>query len=270
MTVRRALAKSEHKRRIARRRRQRQALIGLVAIGVTTLTVVAVAMDRLLRPGAFPIKELHLEGEFTNLNPNTVRATIVEQLGDNYFSLDLKRIEHAVESLPWVYQARVRRSWPDALTVRVEEQHPVARWGEKDWLNADAEIIQLEQTVETEGLVSLRGPNTVAAEAWGRYQEWSTVLRDVGIEIGAIEVDGRFAWSLELNPGKSGQSFRVLLGLENLDQRMRRFLSSYPALQPDTDSLLSVDLRYPNGMAVTWHDAREEDEVALKMRLADE
>ena len=270
MTNRRALAESEHKRRIARRRRHRQALIGLVAVGVTTLAVVAVAMDRLLQPGAFPIKELRLQGEFTNLDPDAVRTIIVEQLGDNYFSLDLGSIEHAVESMPWVYQARVQRSWPHALTVRVEEQHPVARWGEKDWLNANAQIIQLEQTVETKGLVSLRGPDAVAPEVWNRYQEWSALLRDAGIEIGTIEVDDRFAWSLVVNPVQSGQSFRVLLGLEDLDQRMRRFMSSYPALQPDAHFLVSVDLRYPNGMAVTRHDAREEDEVALKMRLADE
>ena len=97
MTSRRALAESKHKRRLALRRRRRQALIGLAAVGVTILTVMAVAADRLLRPGAFPIKELRLEGEFNHLNPDTVRTAIVQELGDNYFSLDLSRIEQAVE-----------------------------------------------------------------------------------------------------------------------------------------------------------------------------
>ena len=145
MTSRRALAENKYKRRLARRRRRRQALIGLVAVGVTILTVMAVATDGLLRPGAFPIKELRLEGEFNHLSPEGVRAAIVQELGDNYFSLDLSRIERAVESLPWAYQASVQRSWPHGLTVRVEEQHPVARWGEKNWLNEKAEIIELNQ-----------------------------------------------------------------------------------------------------------------------------
>ena len=261
--TRRALAESEHRRRTARRRRHRQALIGLIAFGFTTLAVVAVAMDRLLQPGAFPIKELRLEGEFTNLDPETVRTTVIEQLGDNYFSLDLRRIETAVENLPWVYKAAVQRSWPHGLTVRIEEQHPVARWGDKNWLNADAQIIQLEQTVETEGLVLLHGPDVLALEVWSRYNQWSSVLRDAGVVLESINVDDRFAWSLTINPLQSRHSFRILLGVEDHDHRINRFISSYPVLKSDIDSLSSLDLRYPNGMAVIWHDT-EKKEVALK------
>ena len=113
-------------------RRRRQALIGLAAVAVTTLAVVAVAMDKLLRPGAFPIKELRLEGEFDHLDPEVVQQAVLKGLGDNYFSLDLSRIEQAVEDLPWAQEARVRRSWPHGLRVWVKEQHPVARWGMTD------------------------------------------------------------------------------------------------------------------------------------------
>lgn len=263
MTSRRALAESEYKRRVARRRRRRQALIGLAAVGVTTLAIMAVAMDRLLRPGAFPIKELRLEGEFSHLSPDTVRAAIVRELGDNYFSLDLGRIEQAVEDLPWAYQATVKRSWPHGLTVRVAEQHPVARWGEKDWLNEDAQIIQLEQAVETEDLVLLSGPDGIAAEVWNKYNEWLPVFRAAGMEVGSVDVDERYGWSLQIKPAQSGRMFQVFLGVDDHDRRVHRFLSAYAVLKPEKDSLLRVDLRYPNGMAVTRRDVQQEHEVVL-------
>ena len=263
MTSRRAFAEGERQRRQAAGRRRRQALIGLVAVAVTTLTVVAVAMDRLLRPGAFPIKELRLEGEFVHLHPDTVRAAVVGELGDNYFSLDLGRIETVVEALSWVHRAKVRRSWPHGLTVRVEEQRPVARWGEKNWLNEDAEIVQLEQVVATDDLVLLHGPDLSAAEVWTRYNQWRPLLRDVGLHIESITVNERFAWSLRLRAGASGGSFRVLLGVGGHDPRMRRLTSSYKGVQQQTGSLLSIDLRYPNGMAIARHDATPNDAVAL-------
>ncbi len=262
MTVRRALAESEHKRRLVRRRRHRQLLTGLIAVGITALTVVAVAMDRLLRPGAFPIKELRLEGEFTNLHPDTVRTSVVGQLGDNYFSLDLGRIERAVEDLPWVYQATVQRSWPHGLTIQIEEQHPVARWGDKAWLNADAQIIDLEKSVDTRGLVSLRGPDAVAADAWSNFKVWSSALLEAEVEIESIDVDDRFAWSLTVSPVQSEHAFRILLGQEEHEPRISRFLYSYQALKSKIDNLVSVDLRYPNGMAVIWRDVLEEGDVA--------
>ena len=263
MTSRRALAESEHKRQLALRRRRRQALIGLAAVGVTILTVMAVATDGLLRPGAFPIKELRLEGEFNHLNPDKVRAAIMQELGDNYFSLDLSRIEQAVEDLPWAYQATVQRSWPHGLTVRVEEQHPVARWGEKNWLNDKAEIIELEQMVETNDLVSLSGPDGIAAEVWRKYNEWLFLFRSQGMEIGSIDVDERYAWSLQVIPTQSKHKFRVFLGVDDHDQRLNRFLSAFATLKPEGDSLLHVDLRYPNGMAVTRRDVQQEHEVVL-------
>ena len=263
MNSRRALAESEHKRRRALRRRRRQALVGLAVVGVTILAVMAVATDRLLRPGAFPIKELRLEGEFNQLNPDTVRAAIVQELGDNYFSLDLSRIEKAVEDLPWAYQATVQRSWPHGLTVRVEEQHPVARWGEKNWLNEKSEIIELDQMVETNDLVSLSGPDGIAAEVWSKYKKWLPLFRTNGLDIESVDVDQRYAWSLQAVPNQSEHMFQVFLGVDDHDQRLNRFLGAYATLNSERDSLLHVDLRYPNGMAVTRRDVQQEHEVVL-------
>lgn len=263
MTPRRAFEESERQRRQLLGRRRRQAMIGLAAAAVTTLAVVAVAMDRLLRPGAFPIKELRLEGEFVHLQPDTVRAAVVGELGDNYFSLDLARIEGAVEALPWTHRAKVRRSWPHGLSVRVEEQRPVARWGERNWLNDEAEIIQLDEVVATENLVSLQGPDSIAPEVWSRYNQWRPRLREVGLHIESITVDPRFAWSLQLRPLESGGVFQVLLGVAKHDPRMRRLTSSYGALRQQADSLRNIDLRYPNGMAIARRDAGPADEVAL-------
>lgn len=261
MTSRRAFAENEYQRRLARRRRRRRATVGLVAVGITALTVVALAMDRLLRPGAFPIKELRLQGEFENLSPEEVRAAIVGKLGDNYFSLDLTEIEHAVEDLPWTFEATVKRSWPHGLTVRVVEQRPVARWGEMNWLNDQGQIIQLDQVVEGTDLVSFDGPDSTAAQVWRNYNDWVPLLRVVGLEIESISVDGRFSWSVGLRSTASGEFIRVLLGLDSLDQRLRRFAGSYPALSQEPGSLLSADLRYPNGMAVARIPLAEE--VAL-------
>lgn len=269
MMSRRALAEDEHQRRAARRLRHRQTVIGLVAVGVTVLAMVAVGMDRLLRPGAFPIKELRLEGEFTHLQPEAVREVVLQELGDNYFSLDLGRIERAVEKMPWAYQAKVRRSWPNGLSVRVDEQHPVARWGETNWLNKDAEIIELEEFIEAFDLVQFSGPDSSAADVWRRYSEWSPVLSKLALVIRSIEIDHRFAWTVNIGPVNSEYSVRVLLGVDNHEKRMTRFVSSFTALKSEIDSTLSVDLRYPNGMAITRRDAMSEDDLAL-MRMTDE
>ena len=251
MTLRRAFAETEHKRRSARGRRRRQALIGLAAVAITTLAVVAVAMDKLLRPGAFPIKELRLEGEFDHLDPEVVQQAVLKGLGDNYFSLDLSRIEQAVEDLPWAQEARVRRSWPNELRVWVREQHPVARWGDDRWLNDKAQIIQPGEGFDAGSLVLLHGPDSRAPEVWRRYGEWVSRLADIGLEVDSIQVDDRFSWILTVKAEGSVQKIQILLGIDDHDRRIQRLVGSFPELKQRAGVLLTVDLRYPNGIAIT-------------------
>lgn len=262
MKSRRAFEESQHRRKIARRSRNRQALIGLIVVVLATLTIVAVGMDRLLRPGAFPIKELRLEGEFARLDPEVVRGVIVDMLGDNYFSLDLGEIEKAVEELHWVSAATIKRAWPHGLSVKIEEQKPVARWGENRWLNGRGQIIQLGSDVHVPGLVSLAGPDSTAGLAWERYLEWKPVLGLVSLELNAVHIDDRFSWSISVESPGSEEPIRVLLGLRHQEQRLRRFVGAYPVLVREAETLASADLRYPNGLAVTRIPTHEKD-VAL-------
>ncbi len=261
---RRALAERQQRRRAARSRHRRQAIIGLAVVGTTVLTLVAVGMDRLLRPGAFPIRELRLEGQFVRLDPARVQEIIVAELGDNYFSLDLAHIEKAVEALPWARQARVRRSWPNSLGVAIEEHQPVAKWGEQHWLNRQAEIIWLGDEVAIDGLVTLHGPPGIAGELWHRYNEWAPMLRTADLELLSIDVDDRFAWTLQVGRPDGGQA-EVLLGTDGElhERRLRRLVNAYAELQKQAGTVLVMDLRYPNGMAITQGNGDEGDEVAL-------
>lgn len=263
LSPRRALAEREHRRRTARSRHRRQAIVGLAVVGITTLTLVALGMDKLLRPGAFPIEELRLEGQFVHLDPAEVQEIVVSELGDNYFSLDLHHIEKVVEALAWAREARVRRSWPNSLKVDIEEQHPVARWGEDHWLNEQAEIVWLGDDVEIEVPVSLDGPGSIAGELWHRYNEWAPMLRRAGLEVVSVEVNDRYAWTLRVRPLGEQYVSEVLLGTYEHGRRVRRLISSYSSLQKQTGVILSMDLRYPNGMAITQGNGEKGEEVAL-------
>ena len=260
---RRAFAEREHRRRTLRSLRRRRAAVGLAVVGVTVLTLVALGMDKLLRPGAFPIEELRLEGRFVQLDPSEVQTLVVSELGDNYFSLDLEHIEQVVEALPWAREAKVRRSWPNRLKVTIEEQHPVARWGDGRWLNEQAEIVWLGDDVEVEVPVSLRGPRDSAGALWHRYNEWAPMLRTAGLEVVSIEVNDRFAWTLRVRPQGGKQVSDVLLGTGEHDQRLRRLIGSYSGLRQQAGTILTMDLRYPNGLAITQGNGEKGDEVAL-------
>src|SRR5690625_4178289 len=96
-----------------------------------TLAVVSVAVLILAglvwvakRP-YFNISQISIQSaDKTNLgfvSPATVRATIAGGLAGNFFFMDLNEARQLIETTPWVRKAGVRRVWPNALLVSIEE-----------------------------------------------------------------------------------------------------------------------------------------------------
>src|SRR3546814_10356015 len=88
----------------------------------------------------------------------------------NFFSVDLDETRELIETVPWVRHARIRRVWPNALRIQIEEQQPLALWNENQMINSwgeafsanqgelpdDADLPQLNGPVSSERLVVQR------------------------------------------------------------------------------------------------------------------
>ena len=190
-----------------------------------------------------------------DLDPERLRQEVVAALGDNFFALDLDDIEEAVESMPWVYNARVNRYWPRGLAVKVSEQRVVAHWSGGEWLNHVGDVVHVPADATLEDLPRLSGPEGSAPLVLRRYREWAALLGTVALELESLRLNDRYAWVLQLSPMGGGVegSFSVWLGRDDVDQRVKRFLHFYPGqLQADAGRVRKVDVRYPNGVAVQW------------------
>ncbi len=260
MTLR-ALARRESERKIMRRLRfRRSTLLATVTLLMLT-TVAAVVADRLFLPSAFQLDQVRLEGTFEHIDPTELRNKVLTAMDGNFFAVDLEHVERAVLAMDWVYKATVRRVWPDSIHVKVREQHPAARWGRSNWLNTDGEVITLTAASDLKDLVHLDGPPQISREMLGRYRSWQAFLADSGLKIKGAKLTQRHAWILTLSPAATAMSvasvseapeFEVLLGNRHIESRLQRFIHSYQtSLHAQVDALVRVDLRYPNGLAVS-------------------
>ena len=76
----------------------------------------------------------------------------------NFFLLNLDAVKTRVESLPWVYQASVRRQWPQDVHVRFTEQQLAAHWGDGAFLNQAGDVVRVTMNDPSVGLPQLEGP----------------------------------------------------------------------------------------------------------------
>jgi cell division protein FtsQ len=229
-----------------------------ISAGIRLLSVLlllicaALALDWLLRPGNFPVENVHFEGPFEHVTKEQLVQAVERQARGNFFALDLDAIKARVEALPWIYRASVRRYWPRDLSITFSEQRLIARWGEHAWLNETGEVVRLPDTSSVGlELPELSGPQGTHAQVLRYYHDFAHQLQSSGLHISAVGLSSRRTWSMRLSNG-----FTLLLARDDPQRELGRFVQVYARkLAALERNIKQVDLRYTNGLSVEWLEA---------------
>jgi len=230
-------------------RRHARTLSGLALLGVLGSALV-LGMQWLSDPYRFPLSVVKVTGDFRYLQKQQLQAAVAPHAQGNFFTVDVEAVRSAAAALPWVYKASVQRIWPATLHLRVEEQQPIARWGEHGLLNRYGEPFYPEQADVVGDLPRLAGPDGQETRVLESYQRMARTLAGLGLRATRLELDQRRAWHLQLAGG-----IRLELGRADAWKRLQRFTVAYPNVFAERlAELQRVDLRYSNGFSVYWQE----------------
>ncbi|MFZ2406544.1 MAG: cell division protein FtsQ/DivIB, partial [Methylobacter sp.] len=82
----------------------------------------------------------------------------------------------------------------------------------------------------------------------------NTALADQSMKMAEFTINDRWAWKIKLTTG-----LEILLGRNEQLKKLQRFLKTMEVLgQEQVEKIAIVDLRYPNGYAVSWKPGAEE------------
>lgn len=241
-----------------RRRRRRRWTLALVLAGLTALG--GWSARQLLDPARFPLRTVLFHGELKYLRTAELQPLVDDQLGCNFFRLDLAVLQQRLTADPWVAAVTIRRAWPDTLEVQLTERRPYAYWGTGALVDDQGRVFQPAAIPADRSWPRLAGQTGQAPEVIARYQAFSALLAPLGIAIERLVQDPRGAWTVDLASG-----LELRLGRNELDQRLRRFVILYPqTLRPRLTELAAVDLRYANGAALHWTELPDSAEALAR------
>lgn len=225
---------------------------GLAGMGVIVALFTAQAVwDRavVVERAGFPFRVLRVEGSFEHVATPQLAAIVGPYAAGGFFETDVQAIKQALEELPWVERASVRRVWPDVLQVTVIEERAVARWGADGLVNPAGQVFYPpERAAGLRGLPLLEGPPRTSAQVMTAYVKLNGQLSPLGLAITRLSMDARRAWRLTLDNG-----MEVILGRKDSERQFERFVRFYPGtLDGRIADVKEVDLRYANGFAVRW------------------
>lgn len=238
----------------------RPALLNLISDLLTLAAAVALGWALvtwfLSRP-LFPLRELVVATKPAQVTEEQLEYAARLAVQGNFFTVDLAAVKATFEKLPWVRKAEVRRRWPDALELRLQEHEAVAYWtvsdsGEARLVNRQGEVFVAASNGD---MPQFDGPQGSSQWLLARHHEFSSMLEPLGVRLVGLALSAREAWQLQLDNGMT-----IVLGRERdkspLAERLQRFIAVWPRVQQEIDiDIRLADLRYPGGFALTPADA---------------
>lgn len=199
-------------------------------------------------PASLPIQRVDWQSEFRYLDRNELQALIEPHVQTNLYLLDEVTLESELESHPWIRAVSLRKAWPDELLLNVEEQLPIAFWGEGQLLNQFGEIFTAELPEKLGEFPLIYSPKNNGRAMAERFISMSRSMNRLGLKIAELTEDDSGAWSMKLHDGQD-----VMIGRKEQEKRIKRFGVGYTqSLRSRFSEIRSVDLRYTNGFAIEW------------------
>ncbi|MFN3985263.1 MAG: cell division protein FtsQ/DivIB [Rhodocyclaceae bacterium] len=234
----------------------RPALLNLFAdlllLGAAIAIGYALVVWFLSRP-LFPVREVLVLSPPAQVTTAQIEFAARSAIRGNFFSVDLETVRTSFEKLPWVRRAEVRRRWPDALELRLEEHQAVAYWTSTEF--EDAHLVNRQGEIfvaaSNANMPAFSGPQGAAGYLLARHEAFSRMLEPLGRRLVGVTLSPREAWQLELDDGMV-----LVLGRDQerlpVDERLERFVRAWPNTVAQVGLQVAVvDLRYQGGFALT-------------------
>ncbi len=219
-------------------------LAWLLAVALVALPVVAV-LNGWVGAERWPLGRLRVSGDFKRVPAEQLRAVVLPYARSGFFAVKLQDAQDAIERLPWVESAQVRKRWPDVLEVRVVEHQPFARWGTDRMLSEQGRLFPTPPRLKDFKLPQLGGPDSKTHEVVALYNESRALFALTGLDVERLEMDARGSWSLGLSDG-----LQIVVGRDDAKARLQRFARVLPQLRDPQQPIARADLRYTNGFTV--------------------
>lgn len=195
----------------------------------------------------FPINTIQIKAHYHCLNPKQVQAMLEPHLQDSFFTLSLRQLKKDLNEHPCLKTANIKRVWPDKIIISLREKEPFVRWNGA-LLTEEGELLPQSRPRYATPLVEFYCEKLPLKSTLKQYKNLSKILSDYGLSASIVTVSKNGAWDIALN-----NSVLIRLGKHRITKRLLRFAKAYAALEAEHDTPpLSVDLRYPSGMAVQW------------------
>jgi len=217
---------------------------------VTVFVAAIFGADFIYKQIDTPLSKIMVGGNFNHLEEQELAELVNMEIDGGFLSMNLNKLRQELQSHPWIHQVSVRREWPSTLKVEVIEEVPIARWGKKGFLNRLGDQLSLPENSNLKSLPVLEADFGSSQAMIAQYLLLAELLAPTDLRLTELQRDAVGAWQIETASG-----VRIVLGRDQIIEKIRRLIVVWGSgLDVQLNNIATIDLRYPNGLAVSWRD----------------
>jgi len=206
---------------------------------------------------AFPFNKVKVYG-INEITQDELKNTILPFMQHGFFAINIEALHDKITQNPWVSHVVVKRKWPDELQITLTERQPVANWNHHALLSGNGELFTPSSQSHYKDLPLLVGPPNQHVVMLRYLQNINRLLNPIHVRIRQLDLNAYATWKLTLDNG-----IVLYVGYKDVLARINQFVKVYSTLQStEKGTIASVDLRYPNGMAVKWAEREQLEELS--------
>lgn len=183
---------------------------------------------------------------------NELQQVVGTKADTNIYQVNLQDYKNKIEAISWVNQVDIKRDWEKGLVVTVIPRQPVAKYGSEKLIDAQGQVFTPpDPEVLNQPWMQLQGDVATSATVMQQSKQVTEWFRPLGLKLEEVILTPRMTWLFRFDNG-----LRVLVDKDNTSEKLYKLsLLLQNQLKPKLAQIESLDLRYKNGMAVTWRAA---------------
>ena len=217
---------------------------------VTVFVAAIFGADFIYKQIDTPLSRIMVGGKFNHLQEQELAELVNIEIDGGFLSMNLNQLRQELQNHPWIHQVSVRREWPSTLNVEVIEEVPIARWGKQGFLNRLGDQLSLPDNSNLQSLPVLEADFGSSQDMIAQYLLLAELLAPTDLKLTELQRDAVGAWQVETASG-----VKIVLGRDQIIEKIRRLVMVWRSgLDVQLNNIATIDLRYPNGLAVSWRD----------------
>lgn len=182
------------------------------------------------------------------------RQQLQRALGDtaqgNFYQANLQDYQARAQALPWVSQVDIKRDWQKGLIVTAVPRQPVAKFGSEKLIDASGKVFEPadNEQLNSQKWMQLQSEPEKSALIMQQTEQVTKWFHPLNMNIEEVILTPRMTWLFRFSNG-----LRVIVDKESTSEKLYQLsILLQNQLKDKITKIETVDLRYKNGLVLTW------------------